>query len=309
MKGTSTSLVLACICCLVVVSPLAVAQQSCLSSAAVLMYGTFDNVLNPSATFQTWLTSNIGTSSISITSTSDNTLIPGGWDTYNLVIIGALTHTFSPSEQQAVLAYLNQTGVHNIIALAGFVKDDETKQGSPFAGLGVTYDPQFIWSSIAESINPTSPLTIGVSFLDFNGGYSSTLYSGPGSAQYIISSAYAPTQDPNEEPSYNGPLGQTIQLPNGGRIVLWGDEWITFPQNYERVAYTGASVNQDDLFWKNAINWAGVCVPSAPNNACGPNCAVFQAGVNCQAASAKSTSKCVSLFLTDSTTGAACNQT
>jgi len=281
-------------------------QPPCLSSAQVLIYGAVDE------SFLAWLPINIPSATFTqIADCSNNTdgcpngISSGIWNAYNLVIIASLNHSFTLAEQAVVVAYLNLTGeVHNIIALAGFVEGDYPQQETPFAGLGITYNSTFINMVLEETINPLSPLTPGVSFLDFDGGYGSTQYTGQGTSQYIITSA---SDDWNNTVA----LGQTIQLPSGGRIVVWGDEWITYAYNYETSSY-GGPVNQDDLFWKNAINWSGVCVPNAPNAyaaACGTNCEVLVAGAACEFASVSSTSKCVSLALSDPYPGAPCVQT
>jgi len=118
--------------------------------------------------------------------------------------------------------------------------------------LGISYGSAFFQEAISETFNPASPLAQGLTYVDFDGGFGSSPYTGPGTSNYIISSA--------TDGSLTIPIGQTVQLPSGGRIVAWGDEWITYAYNFEKKAL--AYVNQDDVFWKNAINWSGVCVPS-----------------------------------------------
>jgi len=288
-------------CVLAAIQPPTTPPPPCVTSAQVLLYGNFDE--DAPTGFLAWLQTNIPTGHFTAQAdcNTPGCFTAGSWNSFNLVIIGYLSHTFNNAEQNAVYAYLNQGGVNSIIALAGYLEGDYPQQQSVFGALGVTYNPTFIGSVTTEILNPLSPLTPGISFMDFNGGYGSTPYLGSGSSQYIITSG--------SDGAHTVPLGQTITLPSGGRIVVWGDEWITYTSTYEVAnSYGGAPKNQDDLFWKNAINWAGVCVPGAPNNGpCPSNCSVDVVGVSCQSATVSTSGLCVSLSMTDTSANAKCS--
>jgi len=244
--------------------------QECKNSSKVLVYGQIDSTWIP------WFQANIPGTDVTHDAALA-TITQAYFQQFDLVIVAQLGRMVSAAESQATLDYLNGGGA--VIALAGFVNTlgDRQYQEAIFQSLGIHYGGQLITLGQTLNYNPNNPLSPGLApgFIDFVGGWASTAYTGPGTTEFFASGVSIYDQN-----TYS--IGQTITLPSGGRIVTWGDEWVTFTGRY------GDSGNVDAQFWKNAVAWVSkICVPGT--SPCSTE--NFVVSTSCDTASHSSTGK------------------
>jgi hypothetical protein len=147
----------------------------------------------------------------------------------------SVNHGYSAAEVSAMAAWVKAGG--GLMTLIGYADPSEIQNVNKLlAPFGMSYGPeQILQKSGANTVPVTSwvthPVTNGVSAIGVDNGYP---VNGAG---LVLAS----------EQGWNVLRAQEVA---SGKVLMWGDEWLTFDSEWK-----GHPEYQVELFWLNAIKW------------------------------------------------------
>jgi len=200
---------------------------------------------NPTADFVDWLEEQ-GTT-VTRTSLANN---PGVVTqdlvaTYDVLIIDRIERALSPEEAAVVEAFVKDGG-YGMITLIGYNFDNNNpaperdRANSALTPFGLAYQGPYLHSGGGNNVTPTfdpmHPVSEGVIEVNYIGGIE-PVDNGDLGDSFIF--ATVPEGDAGLAHQTDG---------DGGRIVVWGDEWLTFDSDWQGYADV-------ETFWSQMINW------------------------------------------------------
>ncbi|MCY0986531.1 hypothetical protein OV203_05340 [Nannocystis sp. ILAH1] len=196
----------------------------------------------PSADFQAWLEDQ--GSAVTRTKLLNNpgVVTPAFLANYDLVLIDRIERALSADEAAALEAFVKDDG-RGMITLIGYNFDNQNpvperdRANSALAPFGLAYEGAYFGDGVIPTFDPVHPISMGISDVNFAGGIQPVDVENQGTSE-----VFATVQASNA-----GIAHQTDM--EGGRVVVWGDEWITFDSDWQGYA----DVQQ---FWVNMVGWA-----------------------------------------------------
>ncbi|MCB9737251.1 MAG: hypothetical protein H6745_32115 [Deltaproteobacteria bacterium] len=169
---------------------------------------------------------------------------------YDIIILDRIQRAFSADEATALGEFVKTHG-GGLIALIGYNYDngdpapERDRANSALGALSLAYTGGYLQTSfgVTPTFDQSFPVSAGIHDVNYAGGIAPTAAAGaPGTA-----TVFATVQQGDAGLAYEAP-GES-----GGRVVLWGDEWITFDSDWQGFADV-------QKFWSHLITWVG---PSA----------------------------------------------
>lgn len=195
----------------------------------------------PNSNFEMWLESK--GSSVTRTSLMNNpgVITPQFLAKYDLVLLDRIERTLAPAEAAALEAFIKQEG-RGMITLIGYNFDngnpapERDRANSALAPFGLAYVGGYFGNAVIPTFNQNHPISMGIFDVNFAGGIEPQDIGNQGTSEI-----FATWQ--------NLDAGLAHQTMMGGRVIVWGDEWITFDSDWQGYA----DVQQ---FWVNMVDWA-----------------------------------------------------
>ncbi len=195
----------------------------------------------PNANFEAWLTSQ-GTG-VTRTKLLNNpgVVTPAFLDKYDLVLLDRIERALSPEEAKALETFIKTEG-RGMITLIGYNFDNNNpaperdRANTALAPFGLAYEGAYFGAAV-PTFDQNHPVSKGIFDVNFLGGIK-PIDTGKQGVSTVFS---------NLNGVSTGIAHQTANM--GGRVVVWGDEWITFDSDWQ-----GFADVQD--FWVNMVNWA-----------------------------------------------------
>jgi hypothetical protein len=151
---------------------------------------------------------------------------------FDVVIFDRMQRTYTPEEASAIEAWVRAGG--GVLSMTGFanaVDPDITAPNSLLAPFGGQYVPPLLEGSSIVTITDfvPSPVTTNIAALPFAGGYAVQVQPGWTVVAYDTGTPIA-----------------MIAEHGGGRIYMWGDEWVEYSMEWG---------NNVQAFWQDGIDW------------------------------------------------------
>lgn len=160
---------------------------------------------------------------------------------YNVLIIDQMERPLSEDESAAVERFVLDSG-GGLITLIGYANGSESadrerhRTSSVLSPFGLEYRGGYLYSSgIIPDFDTTHPVSAGIVNVNFNGGIAPHDAEGRG-----LTEVFATVSGDN--------AGLAHQTAGAGRIIMWGDEWITFDSDW-----TG--FDDTERFWAQMLDW------------------------------------------------------
>lgn len=211
-----------------------------------------DTGYNPTANFVSWLQEQ-GTSVTRTTLAGNRDVVtPELLANYDVLLIDRIERALSPEEAAAVEDFVKNGG-SGLITLIGYNFDndnpaperDRANSVLDVFGLGYTGGYLHADANVTPTFDDDHPVSMGISDVNYAGGIAPVDNGAEGESAIF---ATVPQGDA-------GLAHQTAD--DGGRVIVWGDEWITFDSDW--VGY--ADVQQ---FWAQMLAWVrpdDICFP------------------------------------------------
>jgi hypothetical protein len=199
----------------------------------------------PTANFETWLQDR-GTV-VTRTSLADNPDIvtPDFLKGYDVLLVDRIERELSSTEQAAVDDFVKQRG-RGVITLIGYNFDsgdpapERARANTVLSPFGLAYAGEYVHSGDNENVipefNQTHPISEGISDVNFHGGITPAVVKEMGNTDVF---ATVPS-------GIAGLAHQTAA--DGGRVVVWGDEWLTFDSDW-------SGYDHVDELWARMLGW------------------------------------------------------
>jgi hypothetical protein len=163
---------------------------------------------------------------------------------YDVLLIDRIERALSPTEAAAIERFVKDDG-NGMITLIGYNFDANNPQperdraNSVLSSFGLEYQGPYIMLGNQVNIptfDQTHPVSMGITDVNYRGGIAMADVGGQGA-----SAIFATVTE--------GDAGLAHETANmGGRVIVWGDEWLTFDTDW-----TGfADVEQ---FWSQMVFW------------------------------------------------------
>jgi hypothetical protein len=185
------------------------------------------------STFEAWLRGKGTTSNRWLQSAGP--LTKTELDGVDVVILDQLSKEFTPAEVDVLEAFVKAGG--GLVAMTGYshAGPDATHPNSVLARLGATYDVTKKITGDITAWNAAHPIANGISRMPFVGGYAVTPQAG-----------FSTTVVANHQGTV--PVGVAVEIGDGGRVFVWGDEWIEYDSQW-------ASAPDVTKLWTNIFGW------------------------------------------------------
>jgi hypothetical protein len=195
----------------------------------------------PNSNFEMWLESK--GSSVTRTSLMNNPDIvtPAFLMKYDLVLLDRIERALTPAEAAALGAFVKEEG-RGLITLIGYNFDNNNpaperdRANSALAPFGLAYVGGYFGNAVIPTFDQNHPISMGIFDVNFAGGIEPQDIGNQGTSEI-----FATWQALD--------AGLAHQTMMGGRVIVWGDEWITFDSDWQGYA----DVQQ---FWVNMVDWA-----------------------------------------------------
>ncbi|HEY8377319.1 MAG TPA: hypothetical protein VIK91_12575, partial [Nannocystis sp.] len=174
----------------------------------------------PASNFKAWLESK-GTSVVrTLLANNPGVVTPEFLAQYDLVLIDRIERALSAEEAAALESFVKDHG-RGLITLIGYNFDngnpapERDRANSALSPFGLAYQGPYFGNFVIPNFNQNHPISQGISDVNFAGGIEPVDTGNQGES--VI---FATVEGKN--------AGLAHQTALGGRIVVWGDEWITF---------------------------------------------------------------------------------
>ncbi|MCY1059727.1 hypothetical protein [Nannocystis sp. SCPEA4] len=196
----------------------------------------------PSANFEAWLEAQGSAVTRTLLAGNPGAVTPALLANYDLLIIDRIERQLSPEEAAAIEAFVKEDG-RGVITLIGYNFDNQNpaperdRANTVLAPFGLAYQGGYFGDGVTPTFDQNHPISMGIIDVNFAGGIAPADTGNQGTSE-----VFATYQGTNA-----GLAHQTAG--QGGRVIVWGDEWITFDSDW--IGYADV---QD--FWVNMFAWA-----------------------------------------------------
>lgn len=195
----------------------------------------------PNSNFEMWLEAQ--GSSVTRTSLLNNpdVVTPAFLAGYDLILVDRIERGLTPAEAAALEAFVKDDA-RGVITLIGYNFDngnpgpERDRANTALAPFGLAYVGGYFGNNVIPTFDQNHPVSQGIIDVNFAGGITPQDMGNQGT-----SDIFATVLGQN--------AGLAHQTAAGGRIIVWGDEWITFDSDW-----LGYADVQD--FWVNMVDWA-----------------------------------------------------
>lgn len=196
----------------------------------------------PNANFVTWL-ENQGTAvTRTLLVNNPGVVTPAFLAKYDLVLVDRIERGLSADEAAALAGFVKADG-RGLITLIGYNFDNNNpaperdRANTALAPFGLGYQGPYFGNGVTPTFVQDHPISMGIFDVNFAGGIEPVDTGNQGS-----SVVFATTQGKSA-----GIAHETAMM--GGRVIVWGDEWLTFDSDWQGYA------DVQDL-WVNMVSWA-----------------------------------------------------
>ena len=196
----------------------------------------------PNANFEAWLEDQGSSVTRTLLLNKPGVVTPAFLSVYDLVLLDRIERALSPEEAAALAAFIKDDG-RGMITLIGYNFDNNNpaperdRANTALAPFGLAYQGGYFGDAVIPTFDPNHPVSKGIFDVNFAGGIEPIDTGKQG-----VSQVFATWQMKTA-----GLAHQTAM--QGGRVIVWGDEWITFDSDWQ-----GFADVQD--FWVNMVDWA-----------------------------------------------------
>jgi hypothetical protein len=195
---------------------------------------------SPNANFEAWLESHGSSVTRTLLQNNPGAVTPALLANYDLVLLDRIERAFSPAEAAALAEFVKQGG-NGLITLIGYNFDNDNpvperdRANTALTPFGLAYQGDYFAFSATPLFDQAHPISMGIADVHFAGGIEPADTGNQGTST-IFATIGAQSA---------GLAHQSV----GGRIVVWGDEWLTFDSDWMDFA----DVEQ---FWVQMVDWA-----------------------------------------------------
>ncbi len=196
----------------------------------------------PNANFEAWLEDQGSSVTRTLLLNKPGVVTPAFLAVYDLVLLDRIERALSPEEAAALAAFIKDDG-RGMITLIGYNFDNNNpaperdRANTALAPFGLAYQGGYFGDAVIPTFDPNHPVSKGILDVNFAGGIE-PIDTGKQGVSQIFATWQMKTA---------GLAHQTAM--QGGRVIVWGDEWITFDSDWQ-----GFADVQD--FWVNMVDWA-----------------------------------------------------
>jgi hypothetical protein len=197
----------------------------------------------PSSNFEAWLEEQGTVVTRTLLANNPGVVTDALLANYDLVIVDRIERQLAPAEAQALSDFVKLDG-RGMITLIGYNFDNNNpaperdRANTALAPFGLAYQGNYVHTN--AGVTPTyvqmHPIGMGITDVNFWGGIIPADIGNQGMSEVF---ATVPS----------GTAGIAHQTDMGGRVVVWGDEWITFDSDWQGFADVQA-------FWASMVGWA-----------------------------------------------------
>lgn len=196
----------------------------------------------PNANFEAWLEDQGSAVTRTLLANNPGVVTPAFLANYDLVLLDRIERALSPEEAAAIEAFVKADG-RGMITLIGYNFDNNNpvperdRANTALAPFGLAYTGGYFGDGVIPTFVQNHPVSMGIVDVNFAGGIAPIDNGNQGT-----SDVFATVQNTTA-----GIAHQTAM--QGGRVIVWGDEWLTFDSDWQ-----GYADVQD--FWVNMVSWA-----------------------------------------------------
>ena len=196
----------------------------------------------PNANFEAWLEDQGSAVTRTLLANNPGVVTPAFLAQFDLILVDRVVRALSAEEAAALAAFVKNDG-RGMITLIGYNFDnlnpapERDRANSALAPFGLAYQGGYFGNQVTPDFDPMHPVSKGIVDVNFNGGIAPADTGNQGT-----STVFAKVGATNA-----GIAHQTAM--EGGRVIVWGDEWITFDSDWQ--GYMDVQP-----FWVNLVSWA-----------------------------------------------------
>ena len=196
----------------------------------------------PNANFEAWLEDQGSSVTRTLLLNKPGVVTPAFLAAYDLVLIDRIERALSAEEAAALEAFVKTSG-RGLITLIGYNFDNNNpgperdRANTALTPFGLAYQGGYFGNAVIPTFDQNHPVSMGIMDVNFAGGIEPVDLGKQGQSD-IFSTWQGKTC---------GIAHQTAMM--GGRVIVWGDEWLTFDSDWQ-----GYADVQD--FWVNMVDWA-----------------------------------------------------
>ena len=196
----------------------------------------------PNANFEAWLEDQGSSVTRTLLLNKPGVVTPAFLAAYDLVLIDRIERALSAEEAAALEAFVKTSG-RGMITLIGYNFDNNNpvperdRANTALTPFGLAYQGGYFGNAVIPTFDQNHPVSMGIMDVNFAGGIEPVDLGKQGQSD-IFSTWQGKTC---------GIAHQTAMM--GGRVIVWGDEWLTFDSDWQ-----GYADVQD--FWVNMVDWA-----------------------------------------------------
>ena len=161
---------------------------------------------------------------------------------YDLVLIDRIERALSAEEAAALEAFVKTSG-RGMITLIGYNFDNNNpgperdRANTALTPFGLAYQGGYFGNAVIPTFDQNHPVSMDIMDVNFAGGIE-PVDTGKQGTSVVFATVEGKT---------GGLAHQTAMM--GGRVIVWGDEWLTFDSDWQGYA----DVQE---FWVNMVKWA-----------------------------------------------------
>ncbi len=196
----------------------------------------------PNANFEAWLEDQGSAVTRTLLLNNPGVVTPAFLSQYDLVLVDRIERALAPAEAAALEAFVKDDG-RGLITLIGYNFDNNNpaperdRANTVLAPFGLAYQGGYFGNNVIPTFDQGHPVGEGIFDVNFAGGITPVDIGKQG-----VSEVFATVQM-----NTAGIAHQTAM--EGGRVIVWGDEWLTFDSDWQ------GYVDVQDL-WVNMVGWA-----------------------------------------------------
>lgn len=196
----------------------------------------------PNANFEAWLEDQGSAVKRTLLANNPDVVTPGFLAQYDLVLLDRIERALSPAEAKAIEAFVKADG-RGMITLIGYNFDNNNpgperdRANTALAPFGLAYEGGYFGDGVTPTFDQQHPVSMGIVDVNFAGGIKPVDTGKQGTSAVFATIG----QD-------SAGLAHETAM-KGGRVIVWGDEWITFDSDW-----LGYADVQD--LWVNMVGWA-----------------------------------------------------
>jgi hypothetical protein len=201
-----------------------------------------DSGFAPNANFEAWLEDQGSAVTRTKLLNMPNVVTPAFLAQFDLILIDRIERALSAEEAAALEEFVKDDG-RGMITLIGYNFDNNNpgperdRANTALAPFGLAYQGGYFGNAVIPTFDQNHPVSMGILDVNFAGGIEPVDNENQGTSE--IFATWQMTDA--------GLAHQTAM--EGGRVIVWGDEWITFDSDWQ-----GFADVQD--FWVNMVGWA-----------------------------------------------------